>query len=288
MAELGEQERVTVQGELEQLVQASELSQEDKDFHLEETIKMRMARPPHAPSHYGLDHKEQDRRDKEEANTTQAPPAGQRSPRQEMADPALQQPPYPAVKKLLRQALAGVDKVAKEAHDLNHALAQEVLDMRSADAEEDLRPSAGQEAQEDGEVQVQHQEVHQAEEGSTRPAWLAAFSADLQAHQGTAQQVSPREVPAKVITKGTEAPALDAKEAREEVPNPTAELGAWSRPRMQALDSTKEHHRLPPGRQQWRGGSFGHNSCPRRNSAPARRHQKGAGRDSPNRPQYVQ
>ena len=209
-------------GELEQLVQAGELSQEDKDLYLEETIKMRMARPPHAPSHYGLDHKEQDRRDKEEANTTQAPPAGQRSPRQEMADPALQQPPYPAVIKLLRQALAGVDKVAKEAHDLNHALAQEVLDMRSADAEED------------GEVQVQHQEVHQPEEGSTRPAWLAAFIADLQAHQGTSQEVSPREVPAKAITKGTEALALDAKEAREEVPTPTAELGAWSRPRMQA------------------------------------------------------
>ena len=57
-----------------------ELSQEDTDLHLEETMRMRMARPPHAPSHHTIDHEdeysrlremmEQDRLNRKEDNTT--------------------------------------------------------------------------------------------------------------------------------------------------------------------------------------------------------------------------
>ena len=97
-----EQERATAREELEELVQAGELSQEDADLHLEETMWIRMARPPHAPSHHSIDHKEvysrlkemmeQDRLNREEANTRQESPAGRRNPRQEVADSGLQQP----------------------------------------------------------------------------------------------------------------------------------------------------------------------------------------------------
>ena len=74
---------------------------------------------------------EQDRLDREEANTTQELPAGKRSPRQDMADPGPWQPPNSVVEKLLRKVLARMEKVAKEAHDLNHALAQVVIYMHS-------------------------------------------------------------------------------------------------------------------------------------------------------------
>ena len=83
-------------------------------------------------------------------------------------------------------------------------------------------------------MQVQHQEVHQAEEGTTRPAWLGAFSADLQAYQATAQEVNPQEVPAEVTAKATEAPALNASKGREEVPPPTHKLGALEQPATHA------------------------------------------------------
>ena len=68
------------------------------------------------------------------------------------------------MEEILREVLARVDKAASEAHDLNHVLAQEIIDMHSTDGEEDLPPTVGQEVQEDGKVQVQPQEVAQSEE----------------------------------------------------------------------------------------------------------------------------
>ena len=59
--------------------------------------------------------------------------AGRRDLRREDADPSLQQPNRLAVEEILGEVLARMDKAAKEAHDLNHALAQEIIDRLSAD-----------------------------------------------------------------------------------------------------------------------------------------------------------
>ena len=68
-----------------------------------------------------------------------------------------------------------MDEAAKEANDLNHALAQEIINRHSADGEEDLPPATGQKVQEDGEVQVQLQIVAQSEEWTDRPVMASSL-----------------------------------------------------------------------------------------------------------------
>ena len=80
-----EQERAITWEELQVLVQAGHLSQEDADLQM----RMRTPRQPHAPSHHTIDHKdvydrlrdmiEQGRLTREDANTAQESPAGRRT-----------------------------------------------------------------------------------------------------------------------------------------------------------------------------------------------------------------